>query len=187
MKRKKYFKLTLIGATCTGKTSIINYLKDKYKNNSSIQFVEEGARAYFALNPNVTERGAWKVQKGIRDLVFKNERRAGKTAPKIVVCDRSIIDSSVYMEAHGDPKGAEKLFKTIVKWIPTYDLILMLDPSEVPYKIDNIRTEGEDFRNHVHDTFVRFFERNNIKYQILKGTLEERIKFVEDLFISKLA
>lgn len=184
--KKKYFKLALVGATCTGKTSIIEHLKGKYKENSKIVFVEEGARAFFKLNPNVADRGAWEVQTGIRNLVFENEKNAGKNSPDVLICDRSIIDSAVYMEAHGDPKGADRLLKSIVKWIPTYNLILMLDPKEVPYKRDNIRVEGEDFRNHVHETFIRFFERNKIKYQILKGNLDERIKYVEDLFMSKL-
>lgn len=179
--RKKYFKFALVGATCTGKTSIINHLKEKYKNNPKIVFVEEGARAYFAANPNIIDRGAWEVQTGIRDYVFNNERKAGEKSPTILVCDRSIIDSAVYMEAHGDSQGAEELFKSIIKWVPTYNKILMLDPAEVPYKVDEIRTEGEDFRNHVHDTFVNFFERNNIKYEKVSGTLQERIQYVENL------
>lgn len=179
MKRKKYFKFALVGATCTGKTSIIDHLKDKYKNNSKIVFVEEGARAYFAANPDIKDRGAWKVQTGIRDFVFNNEKKAGKNSPSILVCDRSIIDSAVYMEAHGDKKGADKLFKTVAPWVLTYNKILMLDPTEVPYQMDEIRNEGEDFRNHVHDTFVKFFRRNNIKYELVKGTLQERIAYVE--------
>lgn len=179
MQRKKYFKFALVGATCTGKTSIIEHLKNRYKDNPKIVFVEEGARAYFAANLNIQDRGAWAVQTGIRDLVFDNERKAGRKSPTILVCDRSIIDSAVYMEAHGDRKGAEKLYKSVVKWVPTYNKILMLDPNEVPYKVDKIRNEGVDFRNHVHDTFVKFFKRNNIKYEIVKGTLKERIAYVE--------
>lgn len=184
MKKRKYFKFALVGATCTGKTSIIKHLKDKYKSNPKIVFVEEGARAYFAANPHITDRGAWKVQTGIRDWVFNNERKAGKKSPMILVCDRSIIDSAVYMEAHGDIKGANKLFKSVIPWIATYNKILMLDPTEVPYKVDKIRNEGVKFRNHVHQTFVKFFKRNNIKYEIVKGTLQERIEYVESIFYS---
>lgn len=183
MKKRKYFKFALVGATCTGKTSIIEYLKDKYKNNAKIVFIEEGARAYFAENPNIKDRGAWEVQIGIRDFVFNNERKAGKKSPSILVCDRSIIDSAVYMEAHGDRNGADRLFKSVIPWVSTYDKILMLDPTEVPYKVDEIRNEGEDFRNHVHDTFVKFFKRNNIKYELVSGSLKERIEYVERILL----
>lgn len=175
-------KIALVGTSCVGKTSIIESLREKYTNDSRVEFVEEGARAFFAANPHIEDRGSWEAQSGIRNWVLSNEQTAHAKDPYVIICDRSVIDSAVYMQAHGNQAGSQKLLKLINDWIETYDLIILLDPTEVPYQTDDIRIEGPEFRSYVHEIFIKFFKNNNINYQIVSGSLEDRIEQIEKLF-----
>ena len=182
---KKAFKIALVGSTCVGKTSVIEYLKRKYRENPKVLFTKEGARAYFKANPKALNRGAWEVQSGIRDFVLGIEEEAHGKGADVIVCDRSVVDATVYLEVHGDNKSAQKMLESVKSWLPTYNHIILLDLEGIPYKVDKIRNESEEFRNRVHNTFIDFLKRNKIKYQLLGGSLKERIKFVDDLITSR--
>ena len=114
----------------------------------------------------------------VQALVLTNEQDAHRLNPRVILCDRSVIDAVVYVKSQGDIKGANELLKRVEFWLPTYHKFLLLDPADVPYKTDEIRQETPETRQKFHDVFLTFFKETNIPYELLSGTKEERIKRV---------
>src|SRR3989344_6692758 len=154
-------KIAFVGAASIGKTTLLNELREQYGHNSSIAFVDEVARAYFTKNPTEPDLVfSFDVQKSIQDRIVANEQKTYEQRPAVIFCDRSVIDAVVHLQAHKDEEGATKLLENVEDWLPTYTLFLLLDPTDVPYKTDDIRRESEDTRNHIHNSFLRFFAKN---------------------------
>lgn len=58
----------------------------------------------------------------------------------------------------------------------------MLNPAGVPFVADEVRKEDEEKqRQHVHDTFIELFEESGIPFELLSGSLEERIARVDEI------
>lgn len=174
MLEREQKKLALVGTSGTGKTALFEALREHFKNNPKIAFVEEAARIFFQENV-VEERFSAETQGQIQTMVIISEQAAHESSATIIICDRSAIDAVAYTRSHGDKKGAEELFKRVEFWLPTYHQFILLDPADIPYQTDGIRKEDEFFRQKVHETFLSLFKELRIPFQLLRGTLEERL------------
>ncbi len=174
-------KLSFIGTSSVGKTTLVNLLKEKHSSNPKIAFSREAGREYFEENPNTKNPLRQKVQKEIQELVIENEKIALLKNPEILICDRSVIDAAVYTLLGDDEMGAHELLMGVEGWIKTYNKFFLLDPMDVPFVKDGIRVEDdEEARNRVHDIFIEIMESNSIDYEILSGSVEERLSRVEE-------
>lgn len=117
-KAKGPVKIALVGSLSVGKTTILNTLRKKYKGRKEIAFVDEVAREYFQKY-GMKERFSVKAQSRIQEFILKREQKIHNQKPKYIICDRSVIDSVVYLKSYGDKKGSEILLKRIRLWLPT--------------------------------------------------------------------
>lgn len=175
-------KYAFVGAASTGKTTLLDALKQDFATQPDVVFIDESGRVYFQEHPTPPELVfSVSVQTEIQQIILAKEQAAAQNKPSIIFCDRSVLDSPVHLYAMGDTEGAEVLLKNAEFWLSTYSMFFLLDPTDVPYKKDDVRTESEDTRNLIHKTFISFLERNNISYQLLSGTLEERIARIKEI------
>ncbi len=175
----KIKKFAFVGTSCTGKTSLIEHFKNTYSGNQSVVFIPEAARIFFTQNPQIADRFSVTVQGAVQALTLKNEQEAHQSGVKIILCDRAVIDAIVYVSSQGDTKGASELLKKVEFWLPTYSKFFLLDPADIPYETDDIRQETPETRQKLHDAFLNFFEETGIPYELLSGTIEERIRKVK--------
>ncbi|HMH31226.1 MAG TPA: ATP-binding protein [Methylomirabilota bacterium] len=172
----KVVKIAFVGGPSAGKTTLFNALEQKYAENQDIAFLDEVARQFFSENIIAPEdRSKAEVQARIQDQILSKEQQALEANPKIIICDRSVIDSVVYAESRKLNKLSNELLERIKFWIPTYTTIYLLDINDVAHAKDDIRYEDSALRQKIHQAYLDFFARNNIKYELLSGTLYERI------------
>jgi|SRR3989338_9373310 len=181
MDNNKVIKIAFVGTSSVGKTSLLWEYKKRMKNNPSVAFVHEAARDFFENNPTVKKRFAKDAQEKIQSLMLKREKKAHGSGAKIILCDRSVIDAVVYVRSTEDKEGANELFEKIRFWLPTYRKFFLLDPVDVIYKKDKIRQEDKKVRQTFHKAFLEFFQELKIPYELLSGTIEERMAKVDKL------
>lgn len=177
MNTGKERKIVFMGTSSVGKTTTLEEARKRFPDAA---FAEEAARDFFANN-TVSDRFSAETQGRIQAMALENEKAAHESGAGIIFCDRSVLDAVVYTREHGDLEGAEDLFRRVQFWLSTYDRFLLLDPLDIPYQQDGIRTESEEKRNSFHKVFIEFFEEKGIPYEILSGTIEERMKRIEEI------
>lgn len=174
-------KIAFVGAGGTVKTTLIDGLREKYRGENDVAFVEEAARKYFEKNPvPEDERRNIEVQGAIQKWAEANEQKAVESGAKLVFCDRSVIDTVCYLIAGGQNEDAENLYQNVVDWVPSYNKIYILDPVGVPMENDAVRTENEEMRTKLHQAFIEFFEQKDIAYELLSGSVQERLAAVTE-------
>ncbi len=175
MSEQRRHKVAFIGTSCTGKTSLCEALSSDH----GVVIVPEAARQYFSEHSvDPIERFSEAVQSKIQDLVVENERQAERFAPDNIVCDRSVLDAVVYTKYGGNDAGAEHMFRYATEFLPSYTKLLVLDPHDVPYRQDSIRTESASTRMAIHDLFLTFLEHHAISFELVSGSIPERLKRV---------
>ena len=113
--------------------------------------------------------------------MLAREQEAHKSGAKIIFCDRSVIDAVVYVKSTGNIKGANELLERVKFWLPTYHKFFLLDPAGISYEKDEVRQEDEDTRQAFHNAFLEFFKESQIPFELLSGTLKERIKRIDKM------
>jgi len=150
-------------------------------------FVEEASRKYLENNHlSIAERNSLDTQRNIQEFIIESERKADDANASIILCDSSVLTTSMYLQGMGDRKGSLELFKAIEFWLPTYDSFLLLDCADVPYSQDAIRQESEAQRQRNHNAYIVLFAQKHIPYKLISGTLPERLQTVETILREKL-
>lgn len=174
-------KDAFVGAGGVGKTEIMKCLDREHGGEIGIELVQEAARDYFTDHPEFRtdqEKFAYEPQSAIQMMALEREWAASRKKPKYTGCDRSVLDAPIFVTAIGDEaRGLESLHR-VKFWLPTYTNIYLLDPADVPHKTDEVRRESATMRQHLHETFLDFFASQGIAYQLLSGTVEERMAVV---------
>jgi len=166
-------KFALVGSAQVGKTAIFEGLKKNYSGDQTVAFVEEAARdLILRLKPKT--HFSFKFQSLIQDEVIRREKEV-QNYP-LIICDRSVIDAIVYCRALGLEKGAKKLHRKVLDWLPTYTKFFLLDIADIPLEKDNVRTDRIKFREKAHILFLEFLEKEKLPYKLIKGTKDERLK-----------
>ena len=151
-------------------------------------FVEEASRAFLQIHSlSLAERNSLDIQRNIQEFIIESERRSDNANASIILCDSSVLTTSMYLRAMGDIEGSFELFRAIEFWLPTYDSFLLLDCADVPHTQDAIRQESEEQRQRNHDAYIELFAQKHIPYLLINGTLLERLKTVETILQEKLS
>ena len=170
-------KIALVGTCCVGKTTLLDF----YTEDQDVAISEEAARVFFTINPDVPDRFSVDVQGQIQAMAMSNEKQASTDGVRALICDRSVLDAVVYTYARGNKEGARALFTKVEFWLPTYHKFLLLDPRDVPYQTDDVRREDEETRQQLHDAYIEFFEANRIVYELLSGTVKQRMERINQI------
>ena len=158
------------------------------KHDPRFAFVEEVSRKYLENNHlSIVERNSLDVQRNIQEFIIESELIARASNPSIIVCDSSVLTTSMYLRGMGDKEGSLELLKAIEYWLSTYDSFVLLDCADVPYTQDAIRQESEEQRQRNHDAYIELFAQKHIPYLLINGTLSERLKTVETILQEKLS
>lgn len=179
--REPVKKIAFIGTSSVGKTETFEFYRKRFENDPQVIFVEEAARRYFKDHPEIVVRFAKEPQGEIQKIALRDEQEAHESGAKIIFCDRSVLDAVAYVRAHGDKDGSEELLERVVFWLPTYNMLLLLDPSDVPFVNDEQRKEKEEERNNIHNAFLELFAEKQIPYELLSGTREERYRRIDEI------
>lgn len=173
-------KIAIVGGSATGKTTLLIRLEKQYSHNKKVVFVHESARQFFTQNPDRIEF-TFAVQEKILDLVFENEEIAMAKHPRLIVTDTSALEVMFYTKVHGDEKGASTLLKRIEGYISTYTKFLVMNPNDVSFENDAIRRESKETRDKTHHLLIEFYHQNNLRFELISGTIPERHKRVSDI------
>ena len=176
-------KIAFVGTSSVGKTELINQLRSKHSDDPRFAFAPEAARIFFTAHSEISqeERFSAKVQGQVQDLQLDLEKEAHDSGATTIFCDRSVLDAIVYTRANEEIPESEDLYIKVASWIYTYTKVFLLDPTDIIYETDDIRQENEATRQKNHDAFVTFFEEKQIPYELLSGTVEQRITRIEGI------
>ena len=165
-------KIAFVGTSCTGKSTLCR----SFSLDASVAIVPEAARDYFAQHPiPAALRFSFAVQGAIQRRIVNSEAEAERLGQENkILCDRSVLDPAVYTLFGGNPSGSQLLLSHARRFLSSYSRIVVLDPDDIPYTQDQIRTENADDRMTVHYLFLECFTRWSIDFSVLSGTADER-------------
>ena len=179
-------KIALVGTCSSGKTTTLTYCKELLSTQyPDIGFVEEVARQFFTTHPEARDWKQLKTQRAIAHALIESEKEALEKH-SIILGDSSVFEACAYTRALDDTEAYATIVHDLRDWFPTYDLLLVCDPSTIPLEQDGLRTETEDIRLQVHENLITLLTEEHIPYTLLTGPKEERCDLVSTLLTKNL-
>lgn len=179
-------KLAIVGASSTGKTTLLTHLEEYYRSNPAIAFVHESARQFFNEN-QVDNPFDFENQEKILELALLNEKLVAETDPKILITDTSVLEVMFYTKVQDNEKGYELLREKVSSYIPTYTKFLLMNPDDVVFENDAVRREDKHTRDKIHSMLIKFYHQERLPFTLISGTIPERQKRIIDIVSSYLS
>jgi len=174
--------VSFTGAQSTGKTTLLNILKEK---NKDIKFVDEVTRRIKRdYNLPINEDGNNLTQFMIMADHISNMYR--KYDGELVILDRCVVDGLVYTQWLFNNRKVNSAMNDIAVDIynslyDKYDIIFYTDPADVELMDDGERSADKKFRDDIINSFEHIIkELNNVV--VLSGKVEERLDTVKKTF-----
>jgi nicotinamide riboside kinase len=166
-------KIAIAGSHGTGKTTFAKSLAEKLNLKYIPDVVrEEAAPKGFEINENTpSEVQLWLVMR---------QWELEKTTPESWIADKSLLDYLIYGEIVLKEENFKNTIRDVVKRNAKYDFVFYF-PIEFLMEIDGLRSEDEEFRKKVDALYRTYLESMGIKYIVLSGSVEERIKKALDV------
>lgn len=166
-------KILLTGTIHVGKTALLNALE--FAKLPNVIVVPEIARNLLSQNPKLEK------DPNLQDILFAEQVRREKEATSdssVVVCDRGALDIVAHSRLFGHEIKPQWL-----QWLQTYDLTFLLNKDDVPFSGENraFSDYGRDwveFRNTLDGHIKSSLNENEIRYELLSGTIENRLNYV---------
>jgi predicted ATPase len=170
-------KIVVTGTTSAGKTTLLEKLSRRMQN---CVFVPEVARDLLTTNPELIHDPQF------QDIVFQEQTQreidAAVKKPAAIFCDRGALDIVAHARIFGVPVKPEW-----VAWAQSaYDKVLWLNKNDIPFQETPLQTrlgtiDWQHFRNeldqHIHTAIIE----STVPYELLSGTVEQRISSVEKI------
>ncbi|STZ63999.1 Trifunctional NAD biosynthesis/regulator protein NadR [Moraxella lacunata] len=164
-------KILLIGAECTGKSTLAHALADKYNTT----YTPEYLRTYLEQKPTghvCTFDDLTPIAQGQMD----SEKHAVATAHRYCFIDTSLLLLYIYSQHYFN-----KTPKIILDNLNNqYDLILVTDDIGITWIDDGMR-DLPNGRQQMRQTIIKELENRQLTYHAISGNLENRIKQVGEL------
>ena len=178
--------ISFTGAQSTGKTTLLNSIKDLNPYLDSIDEVTRRIKRDYNLPIN--EDGGDITQTMIMSDHIANIFRKYDSD---VIFDRCALDGVVYTQWLYN-KG--KVSKEVLQWakkiyntlIDKYDAIFVTSPDDVPLVDDGERSVDIDFREEIIDIFnmyiddIKIYSRE-VNMFVVEGSVEERMKYIKNV------
>lgn len=169
-------RIILTGAQGTGKTTILNHFKEQGMNCIT-EVVRNLAKEGVKINEMGDEEGQRKIFDTYVDLLSQKES---------YISDRGLTDVMAYTMylnkgSNMDSLFFEQMIKLQVFMDDNKDIIYCYFPIEFAVVNDGVRSMDEEFRKKVDVNIKKILEVNKIPYHTITGTVEERIKQLEEL------
>lgn len=169
-------KIAISGSQGVGKSTLlaaIDKVKEEYFPNYI--FIKEIVRTLKDQGIRINRDADHYSQCKILEEHYKNTFRY----PNFIT-DRCAVDAFVYAiydYTHGkysfeEHKEHEKRFLETIK---EYDIFYFL-PIEFEIEKDGVRDTDKLYQKEINNLFLTVYKKYNISYQILSGTVEERLK-----------
>lgn len=187
----------LIGAQCTGKTTLLEALtkaiKSRYHSvsfSTVTEIARDVLRQHQFTREDITSSSdrALQLQQLILDAQFEKESRLGHST---ILSDRSGVDPIVYGVQYGPPH-ARLLLEKSLKWQFLRDrmkksLVVVCPPHKEWSTDDGTRLMADSWEewHNVHLTFVEILHDNDIPFYVIPMDVvdrDERVEFVLDLW-----
>jgi len=178
--------ISFTGAQSTGKTTLLNLIKDYNPYLESIDEVTRRIKREYNLPIN--EDGG-----DITQTMIMSDHIANiyKKYDNDVVLDRCALDGVVYTQwLHNKGKvskevllWAKKIYNTL---IDKYDVIFITSPNDVPLVDDGERSIDKDFRDEIIDIFNMYIDdmkiySREVNLFVVEGSVEERMKYIKNI------
>lgn len=164
------FRVCLVGAESTGKTTLTQALAAHYDTT----WVPEYGRTY---SENVV-KDVWNYTWASQDFtkIAKEQARiedeAATTANKILVCDTDVFATSIWHKRYMGVRSPQ--VEKIASKRPRVSLYVLTDP-ETPFQQDGYR-DGQDIRDWMHREFVDSLTMWGKDYIVVRGTPADRLE-----------
>lgn len=167
-------KILITGTTSSGKSTLLESLKSKYKN---IRYIDEIARSLLTTHPELETDP--QLQDILFDLQTQAESDAAKSDSSIIICDRGIIDNIAHAHLFG-----QNIKDTWVDWCYSYDEIYVLNKDDIDFQITQLQTtlgtkDWHHFRNNLDVYIKKTIIELGMEYIVLSGTITERLTELE--------
>ena len=165
--------IVFTGTHCTGKTTLLNILKDQSRLSDVFTFVSETTRTLrdagkIAINENGDDESQI-------ILALKNYEIA--VVNKNFISDRCLLDVlcyTKYMVDHGKCKQETLAFVESLFTHTHYDVLFYLEP-EFRIISDGTRSENNSFRDDVMKNFRYYIEKYSLPVIRLSSTIDQRL------------
>ena len=162
-------RIVIYGPESTGKTTLASDLANHYKTI----WVPEYAREYLQKKWDLT-----KEKCNLDDLInialgqIKMENRMTSKSRKFIFCDTNVLVTKVWSETHFRGYCSTEI-KNILKSV-RYDYYFLTN-IDVPWVKDDLR-DRPDNREEMFNYFKKQLDINEIKYSVVSGDKEKRLK-----------
>lgn len=173
-------KIAISGAHCTGKTTLVNALKDSGKYNDFI-FRSNLLRGLKELGIPINELGNTTTQLYVMTKFYEFLHTPGDA-----ILDRCALDGMAYT-MYFYPEMSENMQSTFERIfeeiIFKYDAICYVEP-ELDLIDDGVRSIDKNFYDQVVLNFEILIDEYNIPVHRISGSVEKRVKQVNKIINS---
>jgi len=167
-------RVAVIGAECTGKTSLCQTLSQRLPAMAFAEplrlWVEEKGRA--------PEREEQRLLLGLQQQAeARAAQQAGTLGLAWVVCDSAPLVTAVYSEIYYDDQGLYEL--ALAHHAQSYQATLVCD-ADLPWEADPGQRDGPALRDTTHALLLRRLQDHGLAYCIVRGQGPERARLAQD-------
>ena len=182
-------RISISGTHCTGKSTILDSLKEKYKKNGRIAFIEGPTRqlkdlGYPINNDQASNYDSTQLMCCHLDLEHLKKNKYLLTDE--VISDRCLFDTLIYTRyLYQNGKVSEPVMRVIESaWglhKSDYDIILMPSKDDIKLVGDKYRNTDGEFRETIHNMFIEEAVVSNLNCHLISGTTGERVEQIKNL------
>jgi nicotinamide riboside kinase len=173
-------KIAISGAHCTGKTTLVNALKESGKYDDFI-FRSNLLRGLKEMGISINEMGNTTTQMYVMTKFYEFLHTPGNA-----ILDRCALDGMAYT-MYFYPEMTENMqfvFENLFQeMVFKYDAICYVVP-ELPLIDDGVRSVNKNFYNQVIQNFEILISEFNVPVHRISGSVEKRVKQVNKIINS---
>lgn len=163
-------RVAILGAESSGKSTLAEALAAHYKT----LWVPEYLREFVDVHGRVPFEHD---QYGIARTQREREQAALARAARFLFCDTTPLMTAMYSRVYWGRVDADL---ARLDAHHDYDWTLVTAP-DTPWEPDGLQRESETVRQKVHGMLLETLGARNIPYVLLKGSLPQRVRQVEEL------